>query len=73
MARNSQYEQVEVEVDRLVRQTDKAGLFLIAGQEVWLPWSQIGEDSEVKDDDDAGMIYIPRWLAEKHELEYEEI
>jgi hypothetical protein len=66
------HEQVEIYVNRLVRQTDKAALCLIDGEEVWLPWSQIDEGSEIERDGDSGSAYIPRWLAEKHNLNYDE-
>lgn len=71
-SRHEDYEHVEVKVELLKRQTSKAGLFVVDGREVWLPWSQIAEESEVAKDGDSGVIYIPRWLAEKNDLEYDE-
>lgn len=65
-------EQVEVYVDRVVRQTERAALCLIGNEEVWLPWSQIDEGSEIERDGDSGVAYIPRWLAEDKELEFDE-
>jgi hypothetical protein len=68
MPRDDDYEQVEVFVDKLVRQTDKAALCDIDGDEIWIPWSQIGDGSGIEKDGDSGTIYIPRWLAEEHDL-----
>lgn len=62
---------VTVMVDRLIRQTDNAALCSIDGEEVWLPWSQIDEGSEIASNGDSGEVYIPRWLAEKKNLNYE--
>jgi hypothetical protein len=38
------------------RKTDKAGLYVIDGKEVWLPFSQI-------EDDEDDEVLIPMWLA----------
>lgn len=70
---DSRYDQVTVYVDRVLRTTDKAALCLVNNDtEVWLPWSQIDEGSEVQQKGDEGEVYIPRWLAEKNELPYSE-
>lgn len=66
-------DQVEIYVDRLVRQTDKAALCLIDGEEVWLPWSQIDDGSEIERNGDSGVAYIPRWLADQKHLNYDEL
>lgn len=61
------------------RDTEKAELisFLTDGgtpKQHWLPKSQYGKDSEISDvSTGACKLYIPRWLAEKNEIEYEEI
>jgi hypothetical protein len=73
MADDGRHDQVAVQVDLLIRQTEKAALCEIDGEEVWLPWSQIDEGSDIKKDGDSGTVYIPRWLAEDKDLEYEEI
>ena len=36
--------------------------------EVWIPKSEIDEDSEVTEVGDEGNLVIPQWLAEKEEL-----
>lgn len=54
----------------LIRSTEKAGMYQTEdGDEVWIPWSQIDENS-VDKDGDSGDIWIPLWLAEAKELEY---
>jgi site-specific DNA-methyltransferase (adenine-specific) len=73
MSDDDRYEQVAIEVDELLRQTEKAALCLIGDEEVWLPWSQIDKGSEIAKDGDSGTVYIPRWLADDKGLEYEEI
>lgn len=56
----------------LIRSTDKAGLYRdTEGNEFWIPWSQLRDDS-VDKDGDTGDIRIPLWLAEENELDYEE-
>jgi hypothetical protein len=56
----------------LIRSTEKAGLYVgDDGSEVWIPFSQLSHGS-IDTDGQSGEIYIPRWLAEDKELEYEE-
>ena len=55
----------------LIKNGAKAGLFLIEDEEHWLPWSQM-ELSGPQIEGETGPLYIPRWLAEKCELHYEE-
>lgn len=49
-----------------VRETDKALLVHAEGEELWIPKSQIHDDSEVFDggDNSEGLLVIPEWLAE---------
>lgn len=69
---DERFEKVRVYVDELKRQTEKAALCLIDGEEVWLPWSQIDEQSDIETDGDSGDAYIPLWLAEEKGLDYDE-
>lgn len=56
----------------LIRSTEKAGLYRdTEGNEFWIPWSQLRDDS-VDKDGETGDIRIPLWLAEEKELDYEE-
>lgn len=52
-----------------IRETDKAVLFEIEGEETWIPKSVIHEDSEVwKADQSAGTLVVAGWWAEKNGL-----
>lgn len=62
-------DQVEIQVDKLIRQTDNAALCLIDGEEIWLPWSQIDPGSDIEKDGDSGRAYIPVWLAREKGLD----
>ena len=46
-----------------IRETDKASLFLINEEEVWVPHSLI------EDRDDEGFLMIPMWFVKQKELE----
>ena len=53
----------------LIEETDAAGLFLIEGEEVWLPWSQVDEES-VPPEGEEGELYVRRWIAIEKDLPY---
>lgn len=55
---------IEIKNVRLLRQTEKAGLFEIDEAEVWIPWSQIENNDEDLKDGYYGRIYITEWIAE---------
>lgn len=67
--RHGKVDQVAVMVERVVRTTDHAALCDIGGEEHWLPWSQIDKGSEIEGTGDAGLAYIPRWLADEKGIE----
>lgn len=47
-----------------------AGLFRFPdGEEHWLPWSQVSEDSPGKDGE-VGTLYLTEWICAKKEIEY---
>lgn len=55
--------------DVLVKGTSAKGLLcVIAGDEYWIPKSQITDDSEVYSLGHKGKLVIPRWLAVQREL-----
>lgn len=54
---------------RLIDETEAAGLFLIEGEEVWLPWSQIETEGVNYDGEDFD-LYVRRWLADERDLPY---
>lgn len=58
-----------VEIDEPVkRATDDAILITVEGENIWIPQSQIHDDSEVWKEGDTGELVIPMWLAEKKNL-----
>lgn len=58
-----------------IRQTEKAHLvdFSDTAKPIWLPVSQYGKAIEIADIDTGECtVFIPRWLAEKNNISYEE-
>lgn len=59
--------EVEIEDVEVLRETDKALLVsLDYGDEVWVPKSQISDNSEVYQDGDIGVLTVSPWWAHKH-------
>lgn len=56
---------VEIEDVEVVLMTTEAILCRINDDEVWIPLSQLGDNSEVFDDEEhkSGTLVIPEWLA----------
>ncbi len=52
----------------VVRQTAKALLVDIDGDEVWIPQSQIDDDSEVYKEGTSGKLVISQYIAEEKRL-----
>ncbi len=52
----------------LIRSSDKAGLYKIDGEEHWIPWSQIRDDS-IDKDGESGELWITEWIADEKEIE----
>jgi hypothetical protein len=50
------------------RETEKALLCVINGEEVWIAKSQVHDDSEIEGEGDEGTLAIPTWLAEEKGL-----
>jgi hypothetical protein len=53
---------------KALRGSDKALLCLIDGEQIWIPQSQITDDSEVFEAGGTGDLVITKWLAEQKEL-----
>ena len=51
-----------------IRSTDKAVLCRIEDEEVWIPQSQIDDESEVWEEGDQGTLVISQWLADQKVL-----
>ena len=60
---------VEIEDVQAIRETEKALLCQIKGEEIWVPRSQIREESDVKDAGDDGTLVVSNWFATKEGLE----
>ena len=61
-------EMVELFVDRVVYVTSEFALCLINGKQVSVPWSAMGEMTEIESQEDAGWIYVSRGFAEEKGL-----
>ena len=63
------FEDVEAIQETQPGTPDAGGLLcMIEGKEVWIPKSQISDDSEVFKKGDAGTLVIPEWLAIEKKL-----
>jgi hypothetical protein len=47
------------------RDTDKAILVEIDGDEFWIPQSHVDDDSEVYEEGQRGTLVISQWIAEQ--------
>lgn len=54
---------VRIDDVEAIRETDKALLCRIEDEEVWIPKSQITDDSEVYELGGEGTLVITQWLA----------
>jgi hypothetical protein len=52
----------------VVRETQMALLCNVEGEEIWIPKSQIADESEVYKLDTDGELVITEWFAEKEGL-----
>jgi hypothetical protein len=68
MNRNERNALVEIDDCVCSAATSKAILVACEGEDVWIPTSQIYEDSEVYKPGTQGILVIPRWVAEMKEL-----
>lgn len=65
-----------IDVEEVIRESDKSILVRVetseadviqaqGSREVWIPKSQIQEDSEVTEVGDSGTLIVSQWLAEE--------
>ena len=71
---NARFQPVSIEDAVAIRETDKALLVRVGAdgddqKEVWIPKSQILDDSEVFEMGGEGTLVVPRWIVEEKELE----
>lgn len=64
---------VEITYEQFIRETPAAALFVIDGEEVWLPWSQIEDGQDIEEGEDGGTLSVTRWICEQKDLAYEEL
>lgn len=62
---------VHVQVERIVKETDKALLCLIDGEEIWIPTSQIADSDDYREGDEDCEISVTSWFARKQGWEDE--
>jgi len=58
----------EFEDVNCIKETEKALLVEIEGEEVWVPKSVVHDDSEVYAEDDQGTLVVKRWWAREKGL-----
>jgi 3-deoxy-D-manno-octulosonic-acid transferase len=67
-------ESVAIEFDRLVRQTPKAFLVEVEGEETWVAKSQVENEDELSAEllrpnhrkEGLDTLWVPRWLAQEN-------
>lgn len=50
---------------KVVRETDKAILVVLDKDQIWIPKSQITDDSNVWKEGQEGDLYVSEWFAEQ--------
>jgi hypothetical protein len=51
-----------------LRSTDKALLVEVEGREIWIPQSQVDDDSEVYEEGQTGTLIVSDWIADEKGL-----
>jgi hypothetical protein len=59
---------VPLVVDEVLRETEKAFLFLIDGAEVWIPRSQMEDPDGCTVGELECEVYVSRWIAGQKDL-----
>ncbi len=59
---------VLIEVERVERETELAFLFVVEGEEIWVPKSVVAEPDEVSEGDEDLELNIAEWFAERENL-----
>lgn len=63
---------VHLSVEEVVKETDKALLVRIDGEDVWIPLSQIADADDYEPGDTDITLSVTKWFADKEGLEGEE-
>jgi hypothetical protein len=61
-------EKVQIQNVTVSKETEAALLVNIEGEEMWIPKSQIDDDSEVYKKDTEGTLVITEWIAKQKGL-----
>ena len=64
---DSNDDDVELEYTKIKHATNKAALFIVDGEDLWLPFTQIVE-VEGEADEDGGSVTITGWIASQKGL-----
>ncbi len=59
---------VEFKGVTVLRESEKAILCVVDGEEYWIPKSQIHDDSEVYEDGTEGTLVVSEWIAREKNL-----
>lgn len=60
---------VHLDVDLIKKETDKAFLLVIDGDEFWVPKSQVSDHDDYEEGDKDVTMSISQWFADKEGLE----
>lgn len=59
---------IEIEIDEVIRESDKAFLLRIDGEEHWIPKSQIQSPEDIRIGECEFEIKISEWIADQKGL-----
>jgi hypothetical protein len=71
VTRHASSDNVELAYDDVLATSGKAVLFLVDGEEIWIPTSQFGDASEADSLERGcgdGSVEVTEWIAKKKEL-----
>ncbi len=54
---------VHLDVEKILRETDKAFLLLVDGEEIWIPKGQIANPDDYSEGDINCTVSITEWIA----------
>lgn len=60
---------VHLDVDEVVKETEKALLLRIGDEELWVPLSQIADAADYSAGDADCTVSVTKWFADKNGLE----
>lgn len=68
MGRRQDEDYVDLPEAICLKETTRALLVQVEGEEVWVPKSTVAGVSEVQSEGDSGVLTVERWLAEERNL-----